>query len=222
MSTLENQNIADSGHYVGLDRTPPNLNDMRRNAQGHWVEKSNIEDIDLARDDVVMGLVAKAVVAREGLVTLKATMMADVQAFVDLSLEQYGVKIGGNKGNITLLSFDGQYKIQRQMAEDITFDERLQAAKSLIDECIHNWTSGSSAEIKTLIDHAFQVDKEGNINTGRVLGLRRLKINDPKWLKAMEAISDSVQIVGCRPYLRVYKRNEAGKFEPISLDIAAL
>ncbi|HGX92276.1 MAG TPA: DUF3164 family protein [Candidatus Tenderia sp.] len=195
---------------------------MRRNAQGHWVEVDNIEDIDLARDDIVMEITAKALKARQQLQQLKAEMMADVQAFIELSADTYGVKLGGKKGNVTLLSFDGQYKVTRQIAEDLSFDERLQAAKALIDECIHTWTSDSSAEIKTLIDHAFQVDKEGNISTGRVLGLRRLKIRDPKWLKAMDAISDSVQIIGTKPYLRVYKRDDSGKFQPISLDIATL
>jgi len=59
--------------------------------------------------------------------------MDDVGAFIQLSAEKYEVKVGGNKGNVSLLSFDGRYKIVRQVAENITFDERLQAAKALID-----------------------------------------------------------------------------------------
>jgi hypothetical protein len=33
-------------------------------------------------------------------------------------------------------------KIQRNIAEHIVFDERLQAAKQLIDECLKEWTEG--------------------------------------------------------------------------------
>ena len=60
--------------------------------------------------------------------------MNDVQAFVELSAEQYGAKLGGIKGNVTLTSYDGKYKIQRAIAEYLHFDERLQVAKELIDD----------------------------------------------------------------------------------------
>ncbi len=201
----------------------PSKDTMKRNAQGHWVEIENIEDIDIARDELVMELVKKAGQARDELALLKGELMAEVQAFVELSTDMYGVKLGGKKGNVSLMSFDGRFKVQRQMSDLLQFDERLMAAKELIDECLHSWTDGSSSEVKTLIDYAFQVDKEGNINTGRVLGLRRLKIDDEKWKRAMEAISDSIQVVSTKPYIRIYQRNEdTDKFEPISLDIAAV
>ena len=113
--------------------------------------------------------------------------MGDVAAFVALSAEQYGAKVGGNKGNLTITTYDGRYKVQRQVSETLVFDERLQAAKALIDECITEWTEGSRDEIRALINDAFQVDKEGRINTGRVLSLRRLKIDDERWRQAMLA-----------------------------------
>ena len=68
-------------------------------------------------------------------------------------------KVGGNKGNVTLMSYDGRLKIQRNIAENISFDERLQAAKQLIDECLEEWTEGSRDEIKVIINNAFHVDK---------------------------------------------------------------
>ena len=200
----------------------PDIKNLLENAQGHWVPKDAIEDIDLARNDLVLELVDKAEKLRHALQVAKIEIMADIDAFIDLSKEQYGVKVGGTKGNVTLLSFDARYKIQVQVSDSLAFDERLQAAKELIDECIHGWTDGSSPEISALIEHAFQVDKAGKINTGRVLGLRRLKIKDRKWKQAMEALSDSIQVVGSKPYLRFYKRDDAGKFQPISLDIAGV
>ncbi len=103
------------------------------------------------------------------------------------------------------------------------FDERLQAAKQLIDECIQTWTEGSSDEIKALINDAFQVNKEGKINTARVLGLKRLNINDEKWLRAMQAIADSVQVAGSKPYIRIYERiGDTDQYQPISLDVAGV
>ncbi|MFA5248859.1 MAG: DUF3164 family protein, partial [Patescibacteria group bacterium] len=153
----------------------------------------------------------------------KTYVLGEVNAFVELSLEKYGVEWGGNKGNISLLSFDGMYRVQVAISEYLTFDERLQAAKKLIDECITKWTEGSRSELKALINNAFQVEKQGKINTGRILGLRRLEITDPTWEKAMQAISDSLQVVGSKTYIRVYQRQEPdGRWEPVSLDVAAV
>jgi hypothetical protein len=109
------------------------------------------------------------------------------------------------------------------MQDNLAFDERLQAAKALIDACIKDWTQGSRSEIKALIDNAFQVDKEGKISTGRVLGLRRLDIKDQQWQSAMQAISDSVQVLGSKPYIRIYERvGDSDNYQPISLDLASI
>lgn len=78
-------------------------------------------------------------------------------------------------------------------------------------------------KIKALVNHAFQPDKEGKINTGRVLGLRRLKIPNAKWQSAMQAVADGTQTASTRPYVRYYKRNDTtGEYQPISLDVAAV
>ncbi len=192
------------------------------NAQGHQVPLAQVKEIDKLRHDLVMEKVAKFKIARTLLADLKAEIMADVGAFIALSAEKYEVKIGGNKGNVTLLSYDGKYKLVRQMAEDITFGEQLQAAKALIDECLRDWTQGARSELRALVDQAFQVDKEGNLSTTRILGLRRLEITDGRWLRAMQAIGDSIQVTGTKPYVRVYERGENGAYAAVPLDIAAL
>ncbi|PKN07512.1 MAG: sulfate transporter [Deltaproteobacteria bacterium HGW-Deltaproteobacteria-8] len=198
------------------------LEGYMENAQGHQVPVAQVQEIDMARHEMVMEKVAKVQAMHEQLAKLKAELMADVGAFVTLSAERYGAKVGGHKGNVTLLSYDGRYKIARQVAEHITFDERLQAAKSLIDECLRDWTKDSSSEIQALIDQAFQVDKEGRISTTRILGLRRLDITDERWRTAMQAIGDSIQVTGSKSYVRVYKRQESGAYTAISLDMASI
>lgn len=193
-----------------------------QDAQGRLVPKDMIKDVDKTRDQLVREIAGKALALREVMKGFFDDTMGDVAAFVQLSAEQYGAKVGGNKGNVTLTSFDGAFKVQRHMAEHLTFDERLQAAKELIDECITEWTEGSRDELKALILDAFQVDKEGRINTGRVLSLRRLKIDDERWGRAMQAVSDSLQVAGSKAYIRIYTRRGDGKYDPITLDLAAL
>ncbi|HHF3838491.1 DUF3164 family protein, partial [Haemophilus influenzae] len=74
---------------------------------------------------------------------------------------------------------------------------------------------------KALIERAFNVDKEGNLNTSRILGLRRVDIQDERWQNAMQAISESVQVVSSKAYVRLYERvGESDQYVPIALDVA--
>lgn len=149
-------------------------------------------------------------------------MFEELMTFVELSAEQYGVKIGGNKGNITVTSYDGEIKIEIANNDILDFNEQLQAAKELILKCINRWSEGSRPEIRMLIDDAFRTDRRGMVSTGRVLGLRRLSIQDEDWQTAMQAITDSLQVTSSRKYIRFYRRDEAGKYRLQSLDLTAL
>jgi len=194
-----------------------------RDAQQRLVPIDCIEHVDQLRDQTVRELAAAAKQLQASMAKFKNSAMSDIREFVDLSLERYGAKVGGTKGNLTLTSYDGTLQVKVQVSENIRFDERIQAAKQLIDECIHNWTAGSSSEVKALVEHAFQSDKEGKISIGRILSLTRLKIDDETWLQAMEAIRDSIQVVDTATYMRLYERTGPNaNWAPISLDIAKL
>ena len=196
--------------------------DMMVNGKGHFVPKSTIEDVDIERNDVVISLFERAENLQRKIIEDKVAIQNNIAAFLELSAEQYGVSQGGKKGNVTLKSFDGLYKIQIAMQDHIEFDERLQTAKQLIDECVMDWSSNSNDNVKALITHAFQVDKAGKINTGRVLGLLSLKIKETKWQTAMQAIRDSIQVTDTKEYIRFSKRNESGGYDRLTLDFAGL
>jgi hypothetical protein len=200
-----------------------NADQFRRNAKGHLVPVEQIKDIDRLRDDLVQEVIGKVMALQEEMRRVKAEISTEVEAFLELSAREYDTNYGGKKGNVTLSSFDGQYRIVRAVADHLAFDERLQVAKELIDQCIHEWTAGSSSEVQALVEHAFQTDSAGKISTARVLSLRSLNIKNEKWQQAMQAIMDSIQVTGSKSYLRFYERQgEDGAYRQISLDVAAL
>lgn len=192
------------------------------NAQGHMVPLDQVKEIDKQRHELVMELVGQVQIQREAMRDLKGKIMGDIEAFVQLSAEEYDTKIGGKKGNITIHSFDGKYKIQRAISDNLVFDERLQVAQELIGQCLSEWTKGSPGELKAIVDKAFDTDKEGKINVARVLGLRSLKIDDLRWKKAMDAIGDSLHAVGSKTYFRVSERQEDGSYKYLPLDMAKI
>ena len=193
-----------------------------RDATGRLTPVAMVREIDKMRDKLVGDLVLNALDVSAVLKRFKALAFGDIASFVQLSAEQYGAKLGGDKGNVTLTTYDGRYKIVRQVQETLRFDERLQAAKALIDECITEWAVNAAPQIKVLVNDAFSINKEGAVQTDRVLSLGRLDIKDEKWLRAMDAISESLQVVGSRSYIRVYERvGTTNSYRAISLDIAS-
>lgn len=196
---------------------------FRQDGQGRLIPESMIKPIDSERDRLVRHLVDRASELSSELADFKTMAFGDIRAFIDMSFEEYGAKVGGKKGNVTLLSFDGRYKIQLAVQESIALDERLQAARALIDECLREWTQGARPEVVTLVNDAFRADTKGEIRTARVLALRRLEITDDRWLMAMEAIGDACQVVGSKSYIRIYERvGDTDQYQAISLDIASL
>lgn len=194
-----------------------------RDARGRLVPEEHVQAIDRLRTQTVERIAQAALEIQQTLAAFKASAMADIEAFVATSAEQYGAKLGGTKGNLQLVTFDGDWKVLLQVSDRITFDERLMAAKALVDECITDWATNSRSEIRALIADAFRVDKAGAINVGRVLGLRRLDIRDERWQRAMQAVSDSLQVVGSRSYIRIYQRRPGtDDYLPIPLDLAAV
>jgi len=194
------------------------------NARGGLDPVAIVKDVDKLRDDMVHEIVNESIQKHKELQEMKKRFFSTIDAFVRLSAEKYNLNYGGKKGNMTFLSYDGMYKVVVSVNENIFFDERLQIAKELIDQCIQDWATDSRNEIKALIQDAFYVGKSGKLDKNRILGLRRLDIQDERWQKAMTAISDSIQIAGSREYIRIYERdpNNSDKYNLINLNIAAL
>ncbi|HIC6420121.1 TPA: DUF3164 family protein [Salmonella enterica subsp. enterica serovar Newport] len=198
--------------------------------EGYWIDARGVmtpadmvKPIDKDRDALVGEIIERALPLHKGLAEFKLAVFADTQAFRELSGEMYGAKVGGEKGNMTFYSWDGVWKVNVAIAERLAFDERLQAAKALIDECLKDWMEGSRPEVISLIDEAFQVDKEGEVSTSRILRLRRQNITDERWLNAMRAINDAILIVGSKKYVRLYQRSgDSNQYVPLSLDLAAV
>lgn len=195
---------------------------MIADSRGRLVPREAVKPLDLIRDDLVRQMIVRVEEMRATVQEFRSKLFSEVESFIDLAASEYDVQMGGRKGNVSLTSYDGRMKVLIAVSERIVFDERIQVAKELIDQCIHEWAEGSRMEIKVLVDHAFQVDAEGKISIGRVLGLTRVAIDDPKWKRAVEAIRDSMKVTDTCNYIRFYKRESVeDKFQLISVDLSS-
>ena len=146
----------------------------------------------------------------------------DVATFLDIPAEKYNAPRGGARGNVTLTSYDGCMKVTVAVQDFLAFGPELRIAKELFDACISKWTVGADGKVRALVDHAFQMDKQGRIDRAALFSLRNLDIDDEEWKAAVAALNDSIHVQGSREYVRFYTRpNSRAGWSPIAVDLAS-
>jgi len=191
-------------------------------AQGNHIPVKYIDPVDKKRDKMVCGLIKKAEKLQTQLRIFKFNSIEAIAKYLTDVEDIYNVKVKTKGGNKILTDFSNTIRVEIKIAKFIDFDDRLSLAKNLIDSCIKRWSEGSNDKIKLLVDDAFKVDKQGNLDKNRILSLRKLKIKDKEWDKAMLIIADSVKVIGRREYLRFSKKDRDGIWHSLPLDIAAI
>jgi len=182
---------------------------------------STVKPQHVLEDDLVRGEMSHAVALSEQLSRFIAHFHGNLAAFEALIAERYGAQVGGKKGNKTLMTYDGLFKVTVQIADNVQFGPELQVAKSLVDECLTDWSAASGDELKAVITRAFNTDKEGQINRAALYSLLRLEIADERWRQAMQAIRDAMRVVGSKAYVRFYRRAASdAPWVAVTIDLA--
>ncbi|PTS85517.1 sulfate transporter [Pseudomonas sp. HMWF032] len=204
---------------INLTPVPPGY---LRNAAGHFVPETSVREQDKLRDQVATELAKAAIVLNDQLAAFKKKALGDIADLVSIAAERYSVTIGGEKGNVTIVSFDGEYKVIRSYADRISFTEEMLAAKAQVLECVKSWTSGANAHLVEVVHRMLSPGRNGQIRTADVLEMLRWEIDDEDWKRAMQAVKDSILVSGTAVYVRIYKRISGDKYEAVPLDLAAV
>lgn len=195
------------------------------NGKGETYHPDNVRVVDKIKDDMVERLGNTALQMSTAIADFKKNSNDEVNDYFALLLQDYGVdaKSKSVKGNISLENFSSTFKVELSVSENLQFDERIQVAKSLVDEFLIDETKGASPTIQTLITKAFEVDKKGNIDAKKIFALKQYDIQDERWNKAMSIIDESKKVAFTRSYIRFYTRESTDqKWVLIPLDIAAV
>ena len=191
------------------------------NSTGSMVPIEAVKDIDKLRDGVVLTIAERIKALEAYMKEIKAKCMSDIEEFVKISAEQYGVKMGGTKGNVMLTSYDGSVQVIMAQSNNLLVNEGVNAAKELIDDYLTDITSNASSDLRAIVTMAFKV-KQGRMDVKRLMELRQCNIRDERWLKAMEIISDSVTVASTTPCLRLRDRTAEGAFKTHMLEFSTI
>lgn len=177
---------------------------------GRLVPEGNVTELDKLRDELVRGLVAEAEALDRAAREFDAAAFARIASFVELAAQEHGVRLGGEKGNVTLTSYDGSLRVVRAQADVVEVNEAMTVARKAILSCVDKWSEGANKALVEVVRRAFEADSSGRLPLGRVLSLKGLSIDDPDWARAMAALDDAVRVTGTRQYVRFYRRPSRG------------
>ena len=198
------------------------LDGYMKDAQGRLVPEHMVKPVDLLEDQTVHTAFEFAEQLHAQINRFRGHTVDDITTFLETVEEKYQVKKGGPKGNVTLSSFDGLRRITVQRHDYLTFGPELQIAKDLFDECVAEWSANADDKVRVLVDHAFQVNKVGQINRASLFGLRALEIDDPIWKRAIEALNNSIRVQGSKSYVRFQHRKTTDQpWTTLTLDLAS-
>ena len=170
-------------------------------------------------DEVVRRIATGALGVSGILGRYKAYSMAEVYGYVELLAQEYG---GGKtgKGSVTLGTYDGTWRVQIASADKITFGPEIHVARGLLLDYLAA-EPGSDA-LKAVVQGALGLDRQASIRPREVLRLRAYEIGHETWQEAMRAIDASLRSSGTARYLRVYCRDEGGRWVQVPLDLASV
>lgn len=189
--------------------------------KGGWTPVEVIKPQDILQDELVRKIMGFTLAASEQVSRLKEHTFTDIGDFEALLAQQYETTVGGKKGNKTLMTVDGLFKVVVAVQDHIDFGPELQVAKTLVDECLNEWASTTGPELRSIVQDAFNTDKAGQINRNQIFVLLRRDIEDERWKRAMQAIRDAIRVVGSKTYVRSYRRDTIdGAWQAVTVDLA--
>lgn len=196
-------------------------NTYMTNTKGALVPVELVKPADLLIDEQVRKIMGFAHPLNAQIARFKQHTLDDVAELMALLLQDYKIKVGGEKGNVVLTSYDGTLQVRLQVQERLTFGPELQAAKANVDAYLTELTEDSGPELRGIVQHAFRTDQTGLVNRAELFRLLSYEIADERWQMAMKAIKDSIRVEGTKEHVRFYQRPTArAKWEAVTIDVA--
>lgn len=188
--------------------------------RGRPVPEQYIPATDKKRDQLVERTFKKVVKLSEKIAETKCEIVGSIDKYLDELAKENRVRENW-KGNILLQNFDKSLCIERRFDDNIGFDEKLQMVKTIVDKWIAGRLDGIDENLGKVITQAFNVDKQGRVNTAMLMKLLHLEIEDSEWKKAMRMLKESIIVKSSKQsinFKRKVKKDSGEIWETVVLN----
>jgi len=187
--------------------------------EGCEVPTKYISDHDKKKDALVENLSKKA--------ASLSLQLADFKKFALDALDKHLARVANSynedwKGNAIIYNFSANLAVEIKISNKLAFDERLNVAKTKIDNYIMSLVKNSGKEIVLLITKAFKVDKKGNVDVKQIISLKQIDIKHPEWQQAMDIIDEALKVEATRRYITFKIKDDEGCWFNIILNFSSI
>lgn len=199
----------------------------KKDKDGNWLDdrgrpipEQYIPATDKKRDKLVESTFKKVVKLAEKISDTKVEIVSAIDKYLNELAKENRTRENW-KGNILLHNFDKSLVIDRRIDDNIGFDEKLHMVKTIVDKWLYDRLNGIDENLGKVITQAFNVDKQGRVNTAMLMKLLHLEIEDSEWKKAMRLLKESIIIKSSKQYInfkRKVKQDSGEIWETIVLN----
>lgn len=203
----------------------------QKSKDGTWIDESGVAipynrttRAERIMEKNAAKILKEAEKLHERLASFKETVRELCQEAYDAFMAEKEVQ-KETKGNFTWYNFNRTIKIEVSINERIEFDDlTIEAAKAKFDEFLEDNITSKNAFAKQMVIDAFETQRNNKLDTKRVLQLTRYekKINDPLFSEAVDLINQAIRRPDSKTYFRVWKMDEAGKYQNIDLNFSSI
>lgn len=173
------------------------------------------------RDETVKELVEGAKALNDMLSKFKSKSYASIGALYEM-LQEHSDRHANGKGNVTLDSSCGNYRIMFRRHDATRFDERsTQAEAHILDFLTAEYPEGSPTNkaIRILLER-----KTGQLDKNNVLKLFKMKddFDNENWRKGIDLLQESIVPDHTKYYAQFFYRSGDMEWLPIVLEFAKL
>jgi hypothetical protein len=189
----------------------------RKDKNGDWLDYKDrptpqrfIEKTVKRRERAIDKMFGGAENISSRMLQLKLKVVKTFDDYLNYLAEQNDASwMSNSKGNISLTNFDHTRQVVRKNATRIEYDENINLAKQVADDFLREQSKGAPANLRVLVNEAFEVDKKGRVSPDRIEWLARIQIKHAKWQKFQELVAKSRAIAGSKVYYTLRHRETA-------------
>ena len=189
---------------------------------GRLVPLKDISELEHFRNDFAQEMGEKALQLVAVLKYFRNTAEQGIDDLAKISAEKYGVKVGGAKGNVSVSTFNGEFKLVMAVSKYPIIDERIQVVRSILNDCLIRFSEGGKSEAKAIFDAAFESGRDGMVSIARLRLLRDANIDDDQWKEGIDLLNELLKGVVEKSYIRMYQLDDNKEYKQIPLDLAGV
>ena len=192
---------------------------MMRDAKGDLVPVKYVSAFDKLRDRNVNKIVNNG---RKLRTALEKFMIESIALMNEVAAQK---ESHGDKGNLSVSSFDGLLRVSIRQRYNIFFDARVREARdkmfAYVDSVLSRVKAEDAQALRVILQEAFRVGANNMLSTSKVMALIRMDIKNADWKAAQEVLKAALTPQKGKQYLMLETRPDSNHdFQSIRLDVA--